>query len=473
MKISIIANQDSEARLLMPITTDGVTPPYRLLDGEKYHAEAQTHFTAKTKDTDQPLILIGLGASSAHKAEKSVRYFFQYQASKYGSKFHLLIEHLPTEIQQSVLIGLHLSNYDVQKYKSDKKPSESISISIDPIDDRILHAAQHIASSMMMTMSLVDEPANFLTPAALAARVQNLTEANQTVCRIWDEDLLHKEGFHAILAVGRGSKNAPRLIHAQYRPADIPSDAPRYCLIGKGITYDSGGLSIKQTASMQHMKCDMAGAATVVGFFDLANRLKLPIQLDILIPAAENLIDAQGYKPGDIISSYAGKTIEITDTDAEGRVVLADALAYAVKNLQPHCIIDLATLTGSAINTLGNQAAALFANEQDLASELLKAGEETSERLWQLPLWDAYADDLHSDMADLRNYSGKPTAGAITAAKFLEAFIDKHPSWAHIDFAGMVYGDGPFAKTKTATAYGIRLLHRFFQNRIQATPPKN
>jgi leucyl aminopeptidase len=205
----------------------------------------------------------------------------------------------------------------------------------------------------------------------------------------------------------------------------------------------------------------MGGAAAVLGIVELAAQLKLPVKIIGIVPSTENCVDGSSMKPGDVIRSYAGKTIEVIDTDAEGRLILADGLSYAVREYKPDVVIDLATLTGSIIQTLGYEAAGLFTVSDNLASDLTKAGEETGERLWRLPVWDEYKEEISSDIADLKNYHGKPLAGAIVAAKFLEVFTDEHPEWAHLDIAGMAFGDNDFAPGRAGTAYGIRLLRTY------------
>jgi leucyl aminopeptidase len=210
----------------------------------------------------------------------------------------------------------------------------------------------------------------------------------------------------------------------------------------------------------------MGGAAAVIGAIEIVAKLKMNIHLVVIVPLAENAIDAKSVRPSDVIGSYSGKTIEIIDTDAEGRLILADGLAYLKKNYSPEIMIDVATLTGSSVQTLGYAAAALFTNSDDLHNQLVAAGNSSHERVWRLPLWDDYKEDIASDVADVRNYSGKPVAGAITAAKFLEAFIDDHSQWAHLDIAGVAFGDSPYSKMKSASGYGIRLLKSFFDGLI-------
>ena len=228
--------------------------------------------------------------------------------------------------------------------------------------------------------------------------------------------------------------------------------------MGKGITFDTGGLSIKGAQNLHYMKSDMGGGAAVLGAVELAARLKLDIHVVGLVACAENAVDANSYRPGDVINSYSGKTIEIIDTDAEGRLALADGLAYMQKKYAPEFIINLATLTGSSVMTLGYSAGALFSNNDELAAVISQCGYQVNERVWRLPLFEDFEKDLESDIADVRNFSGKPVAGAITAAKFLQYFVDSQVKWAHLDIAGVAFGDSEFSKMKSAKGYGPRLL---------------
>jgi leucyl aminopeptidase len=215
---------------------------------------------------------------------------------------------------------------------------------------------------------------------------------------------------------------------------------------------------------MNYMKSDMGGAAAVCGTIELAAKLKLKVNIVAAVPLTENCIDGKAIKPGDVIGSYLGKTIEVINTDAEGRLILADALAYVKKNYQPDILVDLATLTGNCIQSLGYAAAALLSNNDELAESLSKSGFETGEKVWRMPLWDDYKDMMKSDVADIKNLSSAPLAGAITAAKFLEEFIDGHTTWAHLDIAGVAFGDSEYGSMKSSTGYGVKLLTNWLES---------
>ncbi|MEM9823947.1 MAG: M17 family metallopeptidase, partial [Bacteroidota bacterium] len=286
--------------------------------------------------------------------------------------------------------------------------------------------------------------------------------------RVLNEKQIAAKGLHALMAVNRGSEYPPRFIIAEYQPKlKSKKPLPKVGLIGKGVTFDTGGISIKGHQNMHYMKSDMGGAAAVLGAIELCAKLQLAVHLITIVPTTDNCVDARSVKPGDVINSYSGKTIEVIDTDAEGRLILADGLAYMEKHYQPDIMINLATLTGSTVRALGYQAAALFSNNDALAAMLIDTGERVSERLWRMPLWDAYKGDLESDVADVKNFSGRPVAGAISAAKFLESFINGHKNWAHLDIAGVAFGNTLFSRQKSATAFGVNLLVEFLRRVVK------
>jgi leucyl aminopeptidase len=271
---------------------------------------------------------------------------------------------------------------------------------------------------------------------------------------------LRVEGLGALLAVAQGSAQEPRFIVLDYRGA---GDAAPIVLVGKGITFDSGGISIKPAASMEEMKYDMSGAAAVLGTFEALGRLRPSLNVVGLIPSTENLPSGTAVKPGDVIKSHFGKTIEIVNTDAEGRLILCDALSYA-RRYKPAAVIDAATLTGAVVIALGNQASAVMGNDDALAAEVRDAGERAGERCWPLPLWDEYRDLVKSDIADVKNAGGRG-AGSIAGGWFLREFVEGYP-WVHLDIAGTAYTDTEAPhQTKGPTAFGVRLFSEFLLRR--------
>jgi leucyl aminopeptidase len=304
---------------------------------------------------------------------------------------------------------------------------------------------------------LINEPASVSTPTYLAEQAAKLSRGNGLKSEIWGLNKIKAAKMTGLLAVARGSVEEPRFIKLVYKPTGKPKK--KIALVGKGLTFDSGGLSLKPAKSMEKMKLDMSGGATVLGVMRVISQLKPQVQVTGYVPATENMPSGTAQKPGDIIRYSNGKTVEVLNTDAEGRLILADALIHAAQE-KPDAIIDLATLTGACVVALGPQIAGLFSNNQDLADALLRCGKETGEPLWRLPLVREYRDDIRSSIADIKN-TGSGNAGAIAAALFLEEFVDGVP-WAHYDIAGPAFAekDGAYIP-KGGTGFGVRTLVRY------------
>lgn len=367
----------------------------------------------------------------------------------------------------NALIGFYLSDYDFASQKSSLKPTNFNVFGFSNSDEinTLIEVAQKTAFAQKFTMTLLDLPPNIKNPNYIVEKLKGF-DLPYTTLTVLDEKLLKEQGCDAVLAVGQGSQYASFMTILNYNGNNDKSQID-LALIGKGVTFDTGGLSIKPSTNMHYMKSDLGGAAAVLGAMHLIASLGLKINVVAITPLVENAVDAASIRPGDVISSYAGKTIEIIDTDAEGRLILADALSYAIKNFKPKTIVDAATLTGSCVATLGYAAGGLFSHSNKLCLELTKAGEAVAEKLWRLPLWKEYEDHMFSDVADIKNYSGKPIAGAISAAKFLEFFVEEHPRWAHLDIAGVAFGDTDLVKSKVASGFGVRLLTEFAKNLVQ------
>jgi leucyl aminopeptidase len=309
-----------------------------------------------------------------------------------------------------------------------------------------------IAEAQNYARGLVARPGNVATPSFLAGQAEKLAEQYGLRVQTWGPDRLQQLGFGALLAVARGSSQEPRFIILEHRGSE---DAP-YVLVGKGVTFDSGGISLKPPANMGDMKYDMAGGAAVFGALRAAAELQLPARVIGLVPATENLPSGQALKPGDVVRGLAGISIEIDNTDAEGRLILSDALAYAGR-LKPKAVVDLATLTGACVIALGHHAIGMMTPDDALAEALGAAGDASGERVWRLPLWSDYRKQLDSDIADIKNTGGRP-ASTITAGLFLKEFVGGFP-WAHLDIAGTAWTEDarPYAP-KGATGVGVRLL---------------
>jgi len=316
-----------------------------------------------------------------------------------------------------------------------------------------------IADGMTLAKNLGNLPGNICTPTYLAQQAQELATAYKLKIEVLEQKDMEKLGMGSLLSVARGSRQPPKLIVLQYAGADAKQKP--VVLVGKGITFDSGGISLKPPAEMDEMKYDMCGAASVLGTFKAVADLGLKLNLVGIIPACENLPDGDANKPGDIVTSMSGQTIEVLNTDAEGRLILCDALTYA-ERFEPAAVVDIATLTGACVIALGHVASGLLANDDGLARELLHAGEEAHDRAWHLPLWDDYQEQLKSNFADMANIGGR-AAGTITAACFLSRFAKKY-DWAHLDIAGTAWKSG---KEKGSTGRPVPLLVHFLKNRGQ------
>ena len=323
------------------------------------------------------------------------------------------------------------------------------------------------ADAVCLARDLANTPSAEKTPAWLAARAKAMAARSGLEVQIWEPADLRAGGFGGILAVGQGSAREPRLIRLGYTPADASPATPHVVLVGKGITFDSGGLSLKPTDGMVAMKADMAGGAAVIGAMSALRALGVAVRVTGLVAAAENMPSGSAFRPGDVITHYGGTTVEVLNTDAEGRLVLADALAYADAHLDPDVMVDLATLTGAATLALSRRMAALFTADDRLATALEAASAAGGDRIWRMPLVDEYRPALDSPIADLAHvphaHNRKVQGGAITAALFLREFVGQR-SWAHIDMAGPGKIDGDeHENTKGGTGYGVRLLLRWLE----------
>ncbi|OIQ86326.1 cytosol aminopeptidase [mine drainage metagenome] len=327
------------------------------------------------------------------------------------------------------------------------------------LGDAALKRGLAIASGVRLARDLGNLPGNVCTPTYLAEQAMALAENYRLKIEVLERDEMEKLGMGSLLSVSRGSRQPPKLIVLQYSKG--PDGQKPVVLIGKGITFDAGGISIKPAAEMDEMKYDMCGAASALGTLKAVAELDLPINLVVVIPASENLPDGAASKPGDIVTSMSGQTIEVLNTDAEGRLVLCDAMTYA-ERFEPEAVVDIATLTGACVVALGHHASGLFGNSEALVKELNCAGEVAFDRAWPMPLWDDYQEQLKSNFADIANIGGR-AGGSITAACFLSKFAKKF-DWAHLDIAGTAWVSG---KEKGATGRPVPLLTHFLMARCK------
>jgi leucyl aminopeptidase len=454
---------ETYSKSLVPIEFQGVSVHSKVFYGKK-----DTHYLVEKYDCTH--IFIGLGKDIDYKSLKTIfRRISSTQKESFCSNIALVMpEQFTAEQVEATISGLYLGTYDLGHFKKTeihpflKEGFELLLMTKKELPEAVTKGIK-IADAQLEILRLVDLPPNKVTPKYLSNWATETGKKYGFEVEVLGFEASKIAGLGAFLSVGKGSENEPQFVIMNYVPENANDKTKHVGFVGKGITFDTGGLNIK-TSGMLHMKCDMGGGAAVFGAMQLIADLKLPVKVTAIVPCAENAVDAKSFVPSDVIHSYNGTSIEIIDTDAEGRLVLADGISYLIKNFKPEYIVDVATLTGSAVGTFGYECAALFTNNEVVAKKLQESGDVVGERLWQLPLWDCYKPDIESDIADVKNYSGKPVAGAISAAKFLEYFTENHKAWAHLDIAGVTFGDDEFAKSKHATAYGVHLLTKFIEN---------
>jgi len=432
----------------------------------------EAFFVYPAEEKEGRVLLLGLGKKAQASAETLRRAYAQAVRSMQGVKARSANLIMPqSEFCLGAVEGVLLSNYAFDRYRGDSLKEappllEKIGwIGLHKKEQDKFEDLQVVVESVFFARDLVNGNADDVTAEMLAHTARHLAkECPKIKTTVYDRKWLEKHKMGLILAVNRASENEPRLIEVSYQ--GNAKSKEHIVLVGKGVTYDTGGLSLKPTDGMLAMKCDMAGGAAALGTVRAAALLGLKINVTALVPSVENCIDAKSYKLGDVYRSYSGKTVEINNTDAEGRLILADALAFAVKNLAPTAVIDLATLTGAAVVALGEQVAAICANNDKLANDLLAASNSTSELLCRLPLYLEYKEAFKSDIADMTNSGGRE-AGTIKAALFLHEFIGS-ATWAHLDIAGPAYWTKPkYYNPTKATGYGIRLLIEFLKKRAK------
>ncbi len=367
----------------------------------------------------------------------------------------------------ALLEGVILGSYTFTKYKSEKPEAvNTVEFVSNTITGKEVKEVAATCKSVCYSRDLVNSNANEIYPERLAKEARSIAASSKAVtCTVLTEKEIKKKGLGLLNAVGQGSPYPPRLIIMNYK--GNPQSKIKTAIIGKGITFDSGGQNLKPSKHIETMRCDMAGAAAVLGLMKACTVLNLKRNVIGVVTAAHNAIDGTSYFPGDVQKSYAGKTIEILNTDAEGRLALVDGISYCIKHFKPTEIIDLATLTGSILTALGDTLAGLFSNNDALAKKLFQSGEKTGERLWRMPMYDEHRESMKSDIADLRNISKmqRGSAGSITAAAFIESFIEGLP-WAHIDIAGTAFNEGEVKGEvpKFGTGFGVRLLMDYLRH---------
>lgn len=424
------------------------------------------------------LLLVGLGKPEKATAETirrasatAVKEARKLQVAALTVAVHGDLPLAAEAAAQAFAEGLELGAYRYWHYRTDLTDAQTFEVQAATVFAKTneqtaagVALGQTVGRGVTFARNLVNGPGYAMTPAKLADEAVALGERLGLKVLVLDKAQLAEQGFGGILAVGKGSANDPRFIVMEHGAA--AEGVPTICLVGKGLTFDSGGLSLKPADAMETMKSDMGGAAAVFGALQVAVELKLPLHVVGLVSAAENMPSSDSYRPGDIVRTLSGKTIEVLNTDAEGRIILSDALFYA-QRYNPAAIVELSTLTGAIIIALGSHAIGMMGTDQALLDRLTAAGETTGERVWPFPLWDEYHAMIKSEIADLKNLGGRP-AGSITAGAFLAAFVGDYP-FVHLDIAGTAWADRP-AKSYDShggTGVGVRLLTQFLQDYTQ------
>lgn len=322
--------------------------------------------------------------------------------------------------------------------------------------------AEALSKGQITCLDWLNKPANLKNPDIFSLYLKNLAKKYQLKYTSFNRKKCEELGLGAYLSVNQGSAYDAAFTILEYKTT--VKNAKTFGLVGKCVLFDTGGISLKNPDNMHYMKSDMGGATAVLGTLIYAAEMNLPVNIVAILPVTDNAISEKAFLPSDVIMAYNGKTIEVLNTDAEGRMLLADGLSYLAKNYKTDLLIDLATLTGSSVRMFGDTCGALFSNNEELRNLLIKTGDKTNQRLWNLPLWDVWKDDIQSDVADMKNISMKPIGDCIIAAKFLEQFTENHPKWAHLDIAGVVFGSVKYAKEKAATGFGVQLLTDLIEN---------
>ena len=432
-----------------------------------------------SKDLPKRVLLLGFG-KKAKASDSSVRNTIAkavkgFQSKEINTVGFLICSDIEQYIQP-VAEGIMLVNYNPAQYKTGKdmdKVKEKLftdliffgkNISVD--DKKAVKKAQILSESVNVVRDLVNGAPNYITVDAFANESKKMAKKHGYSIKVYDKAWIAKKGMGAFLGVNNGSgKKTAKLVVIEYKPKKASKKDP-ILLVGKGLVFDSGGYNLKPSKHIEDMHQDKAGGSLVIGIFNALKDLDIKRNVVGIIPLTENLIDSEAQKPSDVVTSYCGKTVEIRNTDAEGRMILADALSYGVETFKPEYTIDFATLTGSCIVALGDRYAGVMGNDENLIAKLKKSGDKTDELVWELPMHDDFREDMKGRVADLRNVDDGTSfyAGTSKAAAFLEYFVDK-AKWAHLDIAGTAYSEKPKATDQQfATGYGVRLMVDFLEN---------
>lgn len=430
-----------------------------------FHGKKNEVFILTTTDKINFFIGIGNGAKG---------FEIQSIANKFANDYKKNLQAVPTsvisklgyDLTEEFVKGLFLGTYHYPFEKSHPFWQENFELHFETISDEeaknLALKTEALCNGQFAGMEWLNKPANHKKVNQISEFLKSTAGQYGLKYKALNREESIKEGLGAFVAVNQGSSQEAAFTILEYNSGI--ENAKTFGLVGKCVLFDTGGISIKAADNMHYMKSDMGGASAVIGTLITAVELKLPVNIIAILPITDNAVSEKAYLPSDVVTAYNGKTIEVLNTDAEGRMTLADGLSYLSKNYKTDVLIDLATLTGSSVRMFGYTCGAYFSNNNDLKIKLEKSADKTNQRLWNLPLWDVWKDDFASDVADFKNISMKPFGDCIIAGKFLEQFIEDHPNWAHLDIAGVAFGNVGYAKDKAATGYGVQLLLDFIEN---------
>ncbi|MGC4129650.1 MAG: leucyl aminopeptidase family protein [Bergeyella sp.] len=441
---------------------------------KNFHKNTENFFSGKKGETfvitteKSVQYLIGLG-------ENIQNFEIQKTANDFSQKNKKNLQPVPTKIEaenfseshlESLVKGLFLGTYQYPFKPEHPFWNEKFELHIEnSTAEKLTEISQKtlaLCNGQFSAMDWLNKPANFKKTNDVSAFLKDISQKYKFKYTAFNRKECEKLGLGAFVSVNQGSSMDCAFTILEYKSS--VKNAKTVGLVGKCVLFDTGGISLKNSDNMHYMKSDMGGATAVIGTLIAAAEQKLPVNIVAILPITDNAISEKAYLPSDVITAYNGKTIEVLNTDAEGRMTLADGLSYLSKNYKTDVLIDLATLTGSAVRMFGDTCGAMFSNNENLKNSLIKSADETNQRLWNLPLWGIWKNDINSDVADFKNISMKPIGDCIVAAKFLEQFIENHPNWAHLDIAGVAFGNVNYAKEKAATGYGVQLLLNFLKN---------
>jgi leucyl aminopeptidase len=480
MVVPVFRDQELLPEKLKFLEPDIIPTISRIKEISNFDAKEENYRSVFTSNENLPqLILLGAGKIDKWDMERARKFFGQavriaqkHQVEEFTVYWdsNLPLPKANEVFFNEIAAALTMANHKLREFQTndigENNSPELKEVRIAYLDapanmSAFLEEGSRVGDGVNFARRLADLPGNILTPAKFVEEIQKLQKKYKWEVEVLHKAQLEKQGLNALLAVSAGAQNNPYLALIKYNYSDANE---KIALVGKGVTFDSGGISLKPSKNMEEMKYDMCGAAAVLGSMKVISESQLPAGVIAAIPLVENLPSGTAIRPGDIVTSYSGKTVEIINTDAEGRLILADAISYVIKNYAPNILVDLATLTGAIITALGHMDAGLMSNDKILIDELQESGNITGERVWPLPIWEEYDGLVKSNIADLRNTSKESGAGAITAAVFLRQFVE-NIRWAHLDIAGTAWGmpDRSY-RPKGATGFGVRLIYHWLKN---------